>query len=50
MKRIMCWLGFHKWVLSFYGMRNGIAFGDKCSECGIWSKQSIRRGWEGEVV
>jgi len=50
MRGVMCWLGFHKWALSFYKSRNGIAFGDKCSGCGTWSKHAIRRGWKAEVL
>lgn len=40
---LLCLCGKHEWEFKVWTTRGGIAIGDKCSRCGVWSKSAIRK-------
>ena len=48
-RNLSCCVGRHKWKFEIYYGRYGVAVGDKCSVCGLWSERnSIRSEWPKE--
>lgn len=46
-RRFLCLIGIHEWEFTYRGTRGGLAVGDKCRHCGLWSpKNSVRRAYE----
>jgi hypothetical protein len=41
-KWLRCFFGMHRWQLTLYNSRYGVAFGNKCADCGLWAKDAIR--------
>jgi len=50
-KRLLCMFGKHDWKFMVWPSRGGMAVGDKCIRCGLWSaRNSIRVQTKKEVV
>jgi hypothetical protein len=45
--RFLCFFGRHEWKFYVWPLMSGMAVGDKCVRCGLWSPiMSIRKSFE----
>lgn len=43
--RCLCLFGRHSWRFRVWTTRGGIAIGDKCERCGLWSSSALRQAY-----